>query len=219
MLPAKRRRLDQPNEFFNKPFRSPLRTASKGPQHEQQAQGSTAKSPHASNEPSPLTRPVNLTPANSEASNIQHRDPPKQHSALSLHLKKLCQTLDVAHQALQIETSGQDVRLQALITKWKAVAQEVAEQLFVLAKERIDQMGGVSAWRRCSQENARLWHRDVETDLLASDVNCHQHHPQMYHVNDVSVSTISISTNEEETEPSVSRQRYPPLPCALICNR
>jgi len=164
MHPVKKRRLNQGTAFLNKPFRSPLRPTPGS--HNEQKSSPDAKLQANTNRdlPSPrMTTPSDSieTPENLhmtvDSAKVAYKDVQKEYTALSLHLKKLSQSLDVAQQALQIEKSDQDIQLQALISKWKAVAQDAAEKLFVDAKERIDQMGGVSAWRLRTQEDARHW--------------------------------------------------------------
>ncbi|KIV82529.1 hypothetical protein PV11_04631 [Exophiala sideris] len=164
MHPVKRRRLYQGTAFLNKPFRSPLHPTPSS--HEGQTSSPDAKLQEHADHDLPLPRVT--TPSDSvdtpekllrsvDSAKVDHKDVQKEHTALSLHLKKLSQSLDVAQQALQIEKSTQDVQLQALISKWKAVAQDAADKLFVGTKERIDQMGGVAAWRLRTQEDAHHW--------------------------------------------------------------
>jgi hypothetical protein len=81
---------------------------------------------------------------------------------LSIRLTQLSQSLENAEQALQIEASYQGTELEKLIAKWRTVAQEAADELFVDAKDRIDSMGGVSAWRRRAEEDSRRWYDDED---------------------------------------------------------
>lgn len=168
MHPVKRRRLDQGTAFLNRPFRSPLRksvtTSSQNEPHTNQDSKPQANANGSHDLPSPRVtvlgdspdRPEQL-PLSVDADKVEPKESQKDYIALSLQLKKLSQSLDVAQQALQIEHSNQHVQLQALISKWKAVAQDAAEKLFTDAKERIDHMGGVAAWRLRTQEDARHW--------------------------------------------------------------
>jgi hypothetical protein len=144
--------------------------------------------------------------ADHEVHNLQHKPLQKQRAELSLQHKQLCQSLDMVEQALQFEESGQEAQLQDLIGKWRAVAREAADELFVDAKDRIDQMGGAAAWRRRTQEDISHWNRDKESyedapHQRAMATRTEEHDPDK---------------NDEEDE-SVSRtQSF--LPCALICN-
>lgn len=72
-----------------------------------------------------------------------------KHQRIDLHkrLFVLRQELDTVQQALNIEQSKQDAELEALIFKWKVVSREAAEELFGFAKEKVERMGGVAAWK------------------------------------------------------------------------
>ncbi|KIW70302.1 hypothetical protein PV04_02587 [Phialophora macrospora] len=174
---AKRRKLDQPQPFQNKPFRSPLRTVSKPQEQPTRVQ---LQSPETYTsviyQPTPL---LNSTASPNTSQNppasgsilplgaacIKPADLQKQHTALSLRLTQLRQSLENADQALQIEESGQNTELKRLITKWRAAAQEAADELFADARERIDAMGGVGAWRRRANEDSQRWNDDAKESL------------------------------------------------------
>ena len=81
------------------------------------------------------------------------------------------QSLDTAEQALQIVTSDQDKQLEALITKWKLAARDAAEELFIDAKARIDEMGGLEAWQRKVRDD----------NLLCAEDNMHETHDSRQH--------------------------------------
>jgi hypothetical protein len=75
----------------------------------------------------------------------------------------LRQDLDTVEQALKIEQAGQDTELEALIAKWKTVSREAAEELFAGARDRVNRMGGVRAWKeriRNSQKARNAWDSD-----------------------------------------------------------
>ncbi|ETI19920.1 hypothetical protein G647_08935 [Cladophialophora carrionii CBS 160.54] len=201
MHPAKRRKLDQPQPFQNKPFRSPLRTVSK-------VQGQPARG-----QPQNLGTPVGVTPqltplvnsadglnspqkshqttANLHVGSARGKpaDLQKQYTALTIRLIQLRQSLENADQAIQIEESGQGAELKRLITKWRTVAQEAADELFADAKERIDGMGGVAAWRRRAEQESRRWNRD-EKGLLP------QKHEQV--ANNVASLEDCLATDENK---------------------
>ncbi|KAJ9638062.1 uncharacterized protein PV06_04955 [Exophiala oligosperma] len=175
MHPAKRRRLDQSATSLTKPFRSPLRNHSSNHSHKGDISSPEKRLHEATKQSSPpvttshdadrtSTSPVgpeSTHPDRNIDPGLDHKSNQKQHIALSLQLKKLSQSLDLAQQVLHIETSQQDAQLRCLISKWKQVARNVAEQLFEEAKERINDMGGFTAWQARLQEDARLWH-DVQ---------------------------------------------------------
>ncbi|KAL2419909.1 hypothetical protein ABEF95_008277 [Exophiala dermatitidis] len=168
MHPPKRRRLDGSPAFQNKPFRSPLKRADireaepHGNLNERaEPERRLTSAPTSSIDTSGIS-PRRLSSSSSTLESTvvpaaANQDLRKEHSALSRQLAQLRQSLDTAKQALDIETSNQDVELRRLIAKWRAVAQEAAEELFVDAKERVQAMGGVHAWQRRNEQDARLW--------------------------------------------------------------
>lgn len=76
----------------------------------------------------------------------------KQESALLSRLVSLHRELDTVSQALKIEQKGQDDELAELITKWKGVSREAAEELFVGARDKVNGMGGVGAWKEKARD-------------------------------------------------------------------
>ncbi|EXJ61993.1 hypothetical protein A1O7_02425 [Cladophialophora yegresii CBS 114405] len=177
MHPAKRRKLDQPQPFQNKPFRSPLRAVSKA--HLQQTRGQSQDLGTSIGVIPQLTPLLNNTDCLNSSTDshesistlhvgsacVKPADLQKQCTALSIRLSQLRQSLEKADQALHIEESGQGTELKKLIVKWRAVAQEAADELFADARERIEGMGGVDAWRRQADQDSRHWNFD-EKELL-----------------------------------------------------
>ena len=47
-----------------------------------------------------------------------------------------------------------DERLESLIAKWRAASRQAAEEVYTGARERVDRMGGVAAWREREREKA-----------------------------------------------------------------
>ncbi|OGM49994.1 DNA repair protein Dds20/Sfr1 [Aspergillus bombycis] len=88
----------------------------------------------------------------------------KQERALQSRLAILRSELDTAQQALQLESSTKDADLQSLITKWRSVSQNAAEEVFSGAQERVARMGGMKAWReRIKNNNAQWEQEEMET--------------------------------------------------------
>ncbi len=173
MHPTKRRKLDQPQLFQNKPFRSPLRSVA-----QQQAPASIAqpakladdatKPEFAPSLSATTTQKIPNDPVPSDYSNLASpEDLQRQLTTLSIRLTQLRQSLESAEQALEIEASGQDAEVEKLITKWRSIAQEAADELFVGAKERVDGMGGVVAWRHRVQEDSQSWTDASEKENMA----------------------------------------------------
>lgn len=157
MHPVKRRRLEQVQVALNKPFRSPLRTP-KNTFDDRAPSITRSRSPNVSTtiasdehnaSPAKVSKQQALT---STAEGSQNH-----YVLLTQKLNKTRQALEVAEQALQIVDSRQDIQLEALITKWTQIARDVADELFVDAKARIDDMGGFEAWQRNAQSDNLLW--------------------------------------------------------------
>ena len=210
--PAKRTKHAHPQTNLNKPFRSPLH---RSPQHHLSKEQSPAPDSRLQADRVPLLSVTTPSisdqkqsgPRSSTAPHPEHKDLQKQYSSLSLQLTRLRRSLDSARQALQIESSNQDAELRNLTQKWKAVAQEAAEELFADAKERVDRMGGVKAWQQRCQEDARFWNddeakddserddRDVgQVDLKSSEATA-----------ELDMNSLAERENHEELGESVSR--------------
>jgi SEL1 protein len=82
---------------------------------------------------------------------------------LQSQLTSLRTELDTALQALRIESSSRDDELRALKAKWRGISQKAAEDLFETAKDKIERMGGVAAWReseRLRMKRMLMWEDD-----------------------------------------------------------
>ncbi len=170
--PTKRRRLNDGASALSKPFRSPLKAATrpldegekvvdtKNGQLQKKDLTATFTSSHLDSHPTTaFTR--TSTPTDPSANHLK-KDPnlhalEKQHSDLLLQLSKLRQSLDTAQQALKIASSSTDTELETLISKWKTASREAAEEVFRGARDRVDNMGGVGAWRERSRRRPEGW--------------------------------------------------------------
>ncbi|OAL26637.1 hypothetical protein AYO20_09978 [Fonsecaea nubica] len=179
MHPAKKRKLHQPGGFLNKPFRSPLRPTNTQPQPS--AQGAHTQVPAAallsdcqrlSPDIKPDIRPNSRITTTQQSSSLLSpdesalRDLQKQYTTLSNRLTHLRQSLQTAEHALQIEGSKQNAEVQSLVSRWRTIAQDAADELFADAKQRVDMMGGVVQWRRQLEEDSRLWN-NAESEAFA----------------------------------------------------
>lgn len=93
----------------------------------------------------------------------------KQHSAAQSRLACLKGELDMLEQALRIERRrggvGGDNELEALTGRWRAVAREAAEEAFGGARERVERMGGVAAWKEKGKKGGKgdvSWGWDID---------------------------------------------------------
>lgn len=116
----------------------------------------------------PTTKPARKLPPNQSSSPAQSNQASqllplqKYHSNLVLQRTHLLHSLDTAQQALKISSSTTDTELLTLITKWKLASREAAKEVFRGAKDRVDCMGGVGAWRELSRKKPRGWDDEAE---------------------------------------------------------
>ena len=197
MHPAKRRKLDESSSTLSKPFRSPMREDVRTPNHQINHREQTVpdrlaevtdhkiyddanvtKAEHKSPPPLNSSSPIRKSPPSlSSSSRAPAGDPEylslqKQHSALVFQLSKLRQLLDTAQQALKIQSSNTDAEVEVLIRKWQFVSRHAAEELFASAKDRVNRMGGVGAWRERNQEQTQGW--DEEESVNPDDLTEYQ---------------------------------------------
>ncbi|KAL8987230.1 MAG: hypothetical protein Q9177_003539 [Variospora cf. flavescens] len=170
--PKKRRRIDPP-AALSKPFRSPFKTSLKNAANASQTTpvlGSSSPNDHTatptllpSTTPSaapcrrrsptrlqstgPTSSPSFWTAATPRLAQLQ-----KQHTALLNQLSSLRARLETTNQALEIEASTADTKLEALIQKWKTVSRDAAEEVYTISKERVDGAGGVKALKKQERE-------------------------------------------------------------------
>ncbi|KAA8651614.1 hypothetical protein EYZ11_007607 [Aspergillus tanneri] len=84
----------------------------------------------------------------------------KQERALQSRLSALRSELDTARQALRVESSDKHAELENLITKWKSVSQNAAEEVFAGAQERVSRFGGMKAWREQTKSSGSRWEQE-----------------------------------------------------------
>lgn len=92
----------------------------------------------------------------------------KHHRTLQSRLATLHANLDNAKQALRIESSNRDTELESLISKWRAISQDAAEEVFVGAQERVARMGGMGAWREQMRGQQERWEREEMEDWFGN---------------------------------------------------
>jgi Swi5-dependent recombination DNA repair protein 1 len=115
---------------------------------------------HTSQTHSSLSSPTRPTAARKSPSiltknpDLEYIALQKQYSALFLQLSQLRTAHDTSQQAVKIATSNTDVELESLISKWKTASREAAEELFRGARDRVNKMGGVGAWRERTKKQS-----------------------------------------------------------------
>ena len=110
----------------------------------------------------PPSRSARATPTQSPLGDPELLHLQKQERALQSRLAALREELNIAKQALRIESSNKDAELESLIKKWRLASQEAAEEVFAGAQERVARMGGLAAWKERSKRDAFQW--DHEED-------------------------------------------------------
>lgn len=180
---SKRRRTDAA-AALSKPFKSPLRTRQPKNINDILPTPTVFMSPKKTQTPAIPTKPVSKLavdlpnpdttptplkrkrmlsfPVPIERPDIEILELQKQQRALRLQVEALRANLETATQALKLESSTKDIELQALITKWRLVSQDAADEVFVGAKERVARMGGLAAWKERSRHDAARWDFDEE---------------------------------------------------------
>lgn len=135
-----------------RPFKSPLIRPPPPPTTTTTTTQSTSTN---NNKPTTTATAAPLTKLIDNVNATSLNDLQKQHAALHARLLSLRSELDTAQQALRIERSGRDEELRGLIEKWRRISQDVAEELFPYARDRVERMGGVRVWRRKEKERLK----------------------------------------------------------------
>jgi hypothetical protein len=185
----KRRKL---NQSFNKPFKSPLKATTS--QHSTPHVGSplastpvknarnqdvetpVARATYSSFQSTPLRPRPNANQGIARAAtSTKTSDPVEQEiqntvrelRAIETAMMKPRQDIDALNQALRLAESSRDVELDELTTKWRTAARQAAEEVFSGARDKVNRMGGVGAWRERQQEAAERneeWNKPQEQD-------------------------------------------------------
>lgn len=186
---AKRRRVEKASIALSRPFRTPVKSPLKTPLKQnvntsnQQSGNDVENDPSCSDVDSPaaakVTRHVSSTPKERttpcapllsgsrqglSAYRTTSTDPDilaaeKHQRQLESHARSLRTDVDLLTQALSIERSGRDEKLQALTMKWRAASRRAAEELFPTIQERVMRMGGVAGWHERENDRSR-WRQD-----------------------------------------------------------
>lgn len=126
-------------------------------------------SPQATIKTRPPNRSALATPTQSPLGDPELLHLQKQERALQSRLAVLREGLDVAKQALRIESSNRDAELERLIKKWRLASQEAADEVFAGAQERVAQMGGLAAWKERSKRDTFQWDYEGEEKEYADE--------------------------------------------------
>ncbi|RAO67886.1 uncharacterized protein BHQ10_003898 [Talaromyces amestolkiae] len=173
---AKRRRLDNAASTLSRPFKSPL---PKSAQRKEPADPDTPSSATTNSDSTkeqqtpthshkPAIPKVPSKPSLNIKTTIPESDPEirylrRKQLTLQSQLTSLRTELDIAQQALRIESSSRDDELRALKLKWRGISQRAAEELFETAKDKIARIGGVTAWKESERQRVKrmlVWEDD-----------------------------------------------------------
>lgn len=185
---SKRRRIDAATAL-SKPFKSPLRrpaptntdhtpsesVAPNTPEDtEVLASVTKPKSNSISDPPDQTTTPVPPKPKRMlqmfsplpleswKTTDPEILEVQKQYREIKSKVDALIRELEIATQALNLETNPRYIEIPTLITKWRLASQDAADEVFVGAKERFNRMGGMAAWKERSKRDATRWELDEE---------------------------------------------------------
>ena len=102
--------------------------------------------------------------------------------------------------------------------KWQLVSREAAEELFAGARDRVNQMGGIGAWRERNQKQTQGW--DREEPLEQDDLTDKQKHniEEQQDEMDTERQKYGVEKVEEvvETEDEVGFERAFPFLCSRL---
>ncbi|KAF2401656.1 hypothetical protein EJ06DRAFT_474293 [Trichodelitschia bisporula] len=168
--PAKRRRVNA----LHKPFVSPLKrpnndaTHPSTPRTEQGTATTSVTNPKTpqSNAKVPSSSRSFHTPLATHAAS-SHQTPQRRNAPTTPTDKRITSTkirsleasiirqrqdIDILRQAVSIASSTKGAELEELTVKWRDAARLAAEEVFAGARDRVNRMGGVGAWRDQEKE-------------------------------------------------------------------
>lgn len=91
---------------------------------------------------------------------------------LEAQIRTIRSEIDVLTQANRLLCSDRRDELTTLISTWKSTARAAAEELFAGVKDKVNQMGGVEAWRdreKQQEERRRDWDREAREEELKKE--------------------------------------------------
>lgn len=148
--PNKRARLNADVAILSRPFRSPLKANA-----DQKVQPS--KTVTDSDDCSTSIESTNVI-------NVQ-----REYASLGQQLRKLRQDLDAVQQASKLHSSNQEEKLNNAIKQWRGIARDAADDAFIVASQRVNNMGGLQAWKKHSQDRNDWFDNENSGDHPSSD--------------------------------------------------
>jgi Swi5-dependent recombination DNA repair protein 1 len=145
---AKRRRVEAASYTLSRPFRSPLKAATK-PETDRECSTlvSFASSPDEKQQARTLADRRILFSSSTTQTRVNFPKESmlyhllKEERQLEQELRGLKSELDTVEQAEKIETKEKDEELAGLIEKWKGAARTAAEEVFERVNDRVNRYG------------------------------------------------------------------------------
>lgn len=192
---AKRRRLNEASKTLHKPFKSPFRTPLKPHNLRQNNDILSSSDPLEGGYPSlsptknkiiqerpvsdrqtpivptvttgkPVLSQSNL-PTPTRARTLRKEATPTK-PGLAREIIQLRNDIQILSQAHTLATSTKDEDLVVLIGRWRTASRAAAEELFVTARDRVNRMGGVGAWKDREREQ-REWRANAEREEMEAE--------------------------------------------------
>ncbi|KAJ5945182.1 hypothetical protein N7516_005350 [Penicillium verrucosum] len=154
---SKRRRTDAATAL-SKPFKSPLRRTAPTNTDDTPSKPVASRTTEDTEVTATPTIPVE---ANSISNSPDSTTTP--HREIKSKVDALIEELEIATQALNLETNPKYIEIPTLVTKWRLASQDAADEVFAGAKERVNRMGGMAAWKEQSKRDATRWDFDEES--------------------------------------------------------
>lgn len=178
---AKRRRLNQATKTLHKPFKSPFRAPMKslpssGPPSSDPldigiSTGSSAYTTPTPREPARRIanemKPPQPFPSHSTHIRVLPRNPASKPS-IAREIMQIRNDIQILTQAHTLATSSKDEDLMVLIDRWRTASRAAAEELFASTRDRVNRMGGVSAWREREREQ-KEWRMKADMEEMEAE--------------------------------------------------
>ena len=150
MNPNKRARLNADVAILSRPFRSPLKA-------------------NADKKVQPSKTVTNSDDCSTLIGSTNVIDLQREYASFGQQLRKLRQDLDAVQQASKLHSSNQEEKLNNAIQQWKSIARDAADDAFVVASQRVNNTGGLQAWKKNSQNRNDWFDRENPGDHPSSD--------------------------------------------------
>jgi len=132
---------------------------------------------------------------------VEQRDLQGLQSALKSDIEVLTSALTL----VRMQGRSSEIELDGLIGTWRLAARQAAEELWVPARERVNRMGGLEAWRNWERQRAlaryEAFHRDDDGMRNADDERLSSGEQDLSESEDAAAAADPLSTGSEEVRP------------------